>query len=48
MDMQCTSCHKTSDFSPLRLGKTCGQCKNGTWIPVEGTTSERSKRKRDN
>lgn len=33
MDMQCTSCHKTADFSPLRLGKMCGQCKMGTWIP---------------
>ncbi len=48
MDMQCTSCHKTADFSPLRLGKKCGQCKNGTWIPGRAQENERSKRERTN
>jgi len=33
MDMQCTNCHAVADYSPLRLGKTCGQCKQGRWIP---------------
>lgn len=31
--MQCTHCNKTADYSPLRLGKNCGQCKQGKWIP---------------
>jgi hypothetical protein len=31
--MQCTHCHRTAEFSPLRLGKVCGQCKTGKWIP---------------
>jgi len=33
--MQCTNCHKTATYSPLRLGRKCGQCKNGTWIPYK-------------
>jgi len=33
MEMQCTYCHKTADYSPLRLGKQCGQCHQGRWIP---------------
>ena len=33
--MQCTNCHKTAEYSPLRLGRKCGQCKVGTWIPYK-------------
>ena len=34
--MQCTNCHKKADYSPLRLGRKCGECKTGTWIPYKG------------
>lgn len=37
MDMQCTHCRKTADYSPLRLGKTCGECHIGKWIPKKET-----------
>lgn len=33
MEMQCNYCHKVEDHSPLRLGRSCGQCKQGRWLP---------------
>jgi len=39
--MQCTNCRKTADYSPLRLGRTCGQCKQGRWIPKVKETEEK-------
>jgi len=48
MEMQCTHCRKTADYSPLRLGRVCGQCKQGKWIPKKKEVSdERPDRKRD-
>ncbi len=34
--MQCTHCHLVMSYSPLRLGRKCGSCKMGTWIPYNG------------
>jgi hypothetical protein len=33
--MQCTHCHKVAKYSPLRLGRVCGICKEGRWIPKQ-------------
>jgi len=35
MNMMCDNCGRREDFSPLRLGKRCGLCKSGKWIPVK-------------
>lgn len=47
--MQCTYCHRNAEYSPLRLGRVCGRCKQGRWIPrnkVE-VTNERPDGERD-
>lgn len=31
--MQCNYCRKISEYSPLRLGRICGQCRQGKWLP---------------
>ncbi len=35
VSMQCTHCRRTADYSPLRLGRVCGNCKTGRWIPKQ-------------
>jgi hypothetical protein len=35
MMMECTNCNRKEDFSPLRLGRTCGKCKAGKFRPVK-------------
>uniref|UniRef100_A0A6M3KZV6 Uncharacterized protein n=1 Tax=viral metagenome TaxID=1070528 RepID=A0A6M3KZV6_9ZZZZ len=46
--MQCTHCRRTAEFSPLRLGKICGNCHTGKWIPKKPkeTVDERPDRQR--
>jgi hypothetical protein len=33
MKMQCSRCNAKAEYSPLRLGRLCGRCKWGRWIP---------------
>lgn len=44
MKMQCSKCGKTADYSPLRLGRLCGKCKQGRWIPMKDKFGKEMKR----
>jgi len=33
MKMQCNHCGNIGDFSALRLGKSCGKCHQGKYMP---------------
>ena len=40
MNMMCNHCGRREDLSPLRLGKICGKCHEGKWIPIKNPAFE--------
>lgn len=33
VEMTCNFCGQSRTYSPLRLGRQCGECHRGKWIP---------------